>query len=116
MLRILSLGKRKVPPITLWQVAQQRSTAEFSYLFDAQAQQYAAFRPSYPDELYGQIKAYSDTQSLHELAVDVATGNGQAAVALAKAFDKACFLDICFLTTGQWLHAITYSLSATLPK
>lgn len=61
--------------------------ASFSHLFDSQAKSYAAFRPSYEEELYDHIYSYMGP-GVTEFAVDVATGSGQAAVDLAKRFDK----------------------------
>ncbi|KAL5994666.1 hypothetical protein ACLOJK_024719 [Asimina triloba] len=49
-------------------------------LFNRQAKQYAEGRPSYPLELFQFIASKTPE---HELAWDVGTGNGQAAVSLA---------------------------------
>ncbi|MDN0077523.1 class I SAM-dependent methyltransferase [Crenobacter sp. SG2303] len=53
--------------------------------FSGHAADYARYRPDYPDELFawlaGQVPA-------HELALDVATGNGQAAHGLVRHFAR----------------------------
>lgn len=56
----------------------------------AQAAAYAAHRPSYPAALFEAILAHVPGRSL---AVDIATGSGQAAVALAASFDSVIAQD-----------------------
>ena len=51
--------------------------------FSAHAQTYAQARPSYPEALF---KFVADQCAHHDLVWDCATGNGQAAVSLAKYF------------------------------
>lgn len=59
--------------------------------FSKQANDYAKFRPTYPDELF----AWIGSQSLHRGCVwDVATGNGQAALRLVEYFDRVVATDI----------------------
>ena len=48
---------------------------------------YSAFRPTYPADLYEHIYRFADLQR-YDLAVDIATGSGQAATVLAKRFQK----------------------------
>ncbi|MFN3839876.1 MAG: class I SAM-dependent methyltransferase [Cyclobacteriaceae bacterium] len=59
--------------------------------FSRQAKRYAAFRPTYPDELYrfifGHLKSF-------DTAWDCATGNGQVARVLAAQFDTVYATDI----------------------
>ena len=62
--------------------------SSFSHLFQDQAQSYAEFRPSYPKELYDILFEYISKDSPMEHALDIATGSGQAAVELAKKFEK----------------------------
>lgn len=57
----------------------------FKDLFSLQAADYARFRPVYPPELYAWLAAQAPAKGL---AVDVGTGNGQAAVALARHFER----------------------------
>src|SRR3954451_21681361 len=57
----------------------------FKDLFSLQAADYARFRPVYPPELYAWLAAQAPARGL---AVDVGAGNGQAAVALARHFDR----------------------------
>jgi ubiquinone/menaquinone biosynthesis C-methylase UbiE len=60
------------------------ATPGFKDLFSPQAADYARFRPVYPPELFSWLAAKAPPG---RLAVDVATGNGQAAVALAAHFE-----------------------------
>ena len=59
--------------------------------FNTQAKLYAEYRPDYPVELFEFIAA---TAYGHKLAWDCATGNGQAAVGLAKHFERVIATDI----------------------
>jgi len=59
--------------------------------FGLQAETYAAARPSYPDELFDWITSKSPTT---QLAWDVGTGSGQAALTLVKRFSKVHASDI----------------------
>jgi SAM-dependent methyltransferase len=58
--------------------------------FSRQATDYAKFRPRYPRALFEFVATNSPN---NELALDCATGNGQAAVALAEFFQKVIALD-----------------------
>ena len=51
--------------------------------FSGHADAYAAARPHYPDALFDSLAALC---ARHDLAWDCATGNGQAAAALAPHF------------------------------
>ncbi|HEY5035607.1 MAG TPA: class I SAM-dependent methyltransferase [Chthoniobacterales bacterium] len=62
----------------------------FKNHFSRQAADYAKFRPRYPRALFQFLAAQSPN---NECAVDVATGNGQAAVALAEFFRRVIALD-----------------------
>jgi SAM-dependent methyltransferase len=53
--------------------------------FSKQSEQYAQYRPKYPDEIYAYLASIAPARSL---AWDCGTGNGQAAIGLAKYFDK----------------------------
>ena len=57
-------------------------------LFDRQAVSYAEYRPSYPEDLYRDILKFCNFASKPKIALDIATGNGQAAVELANHFEK----------------------------
>ncbi len=52
--------------------------------FSGKAQGYAAYRPIYPEALFAWL---ADQCREHECAWDCATGNGQAALSLARHFD-----------------------------
>lgn len=58
--------------------------------FSRQATEYAQFRPRYPRELFEFIAANSPG---NQLALDCATGSGQAAVGLAEFFQKVIAID-----------------------
>jgi len=53
--------------------------------FSKQSGVYAQYRPQYPDEIYTYLASITVG---HSLAWDCGTGNGQAAIGLAKYFDK----------------------------
>ena len=65
--------------------------SEVRALFRNQAKVYASSRPEYPPELYQWL---SDLSPGHTLAIDCATGNGQAAKALAKHYERVVALDV----------------------
>ena len=58
--------------------------------FSAQAVEYARFRPHYPDELFRYLASIVPEK---DLAWDCATGNGQAAIALAGEFEHVIATD-----------------------
>ncbi|HTA27565.1 MAG TPA: class I SAM-dependent methyltransferase [Bacteroidia bacterium] len=63
---------------------------EFKDYFSAQSATYAKSRPHYPDELFQYLVSLCPVTGL---AWDCATGNGQAAVSLAKYFKKVIATD-----------------------
>jgi SAM-dependent methyltransferase len=65
-------------------------TYDHAASFGQNAQAYARHRPTYPDELFDWLAGL--TASRH-LAVDVATGAGQAALALAWRFERVVATD-----------------------
>jgi SAM-dependent methyltransferase len=58
--------------------------------FSRQSGDYSRYRPGYPPELIAWVAARAPDRNL---AVDCATGNGQAAVALAEHFDTVLAVD-----------------------
>jgi SAM-dependent methyltransferase len=58
--------------------------------FSAQAATYAAFRPTYPRELFAFV---AECAPRHDLVWDCATGSGQAALALADDFARVIATD-----------------------
>ncbi len=58
--------------------------------FSKQATDYAKFRPKYPRALFQFVAARAPD---NQRALDVATGNGQAAIALAEFFEKVVAVD-----------------------
>jgi SAM-dependent methyltransferase len=65
-------------------------TAEFKDHFSSQSSHYQRYRPRYPDALFTWLAQQAPQ---HTLAWDCATGNGQAAQALADHFDKVIATD-----------------------
>jgi ubiquinone/menaquinone biosynthesis C-methylase UbiE len=65
-------------------------SSDFADHFSGHARSYALHRPRYPAELFAWLAAASPR---HGLAWDVATGNGQAAAALAVRFDRVFATD-----------------------
>ena len=66
-------------------MSTERKTFSFEDHFSNHSGQYAQYRPHYPDEIYAYLASLTPGNSL---AWDCGTGNGQAAVGLAKHFDK----------------------------
>ncbi len=58
--------------------------------FSAYAADYAAFRPGYPEALFDLLASLPRRRAL---ALDCATGNGQAAVGLAERFERVIAID-----------------------
>ena len=67
-----------------------KSPDGFKDHFSGHAADYARFRPQYPDELFRYLAGAAPSQ---QLAWDCATGNGQAAVALAGTFERVIATD-----------------------
>jgi SAM-dependent methyltransferase len=63
---------------------------DFKDHFSDRAARYAAFRPDYPDVLFAQLARLVEN---HDVALDCGTGNGQAAVGLAKHFSRVVATD-----------------------
>ena len=59
--------------------------APFKDHFSGQSEAYRRFRPDYPGALFDWLASVAPARAL---ALDVATGNGQAAVALASRFER----------------------------
>ena len=66
------------------------SPPAFKDHFSGQAVAYEKYRPRYPPELFAWLAANAPAR---DLAVDVATGNGQAALALSEFFDGVVATD-----------------------
>lgn len=64
--------------------------SDFRDHFSQQAASYAAFRPGYPDTLFEWLASIT---AANECAWDCATGNGQAAVSLARYFSRVIATD-----------------------
>lgn len=74
--------------------------ASFKDHFSKVAKAYAAVRPQYPDELYAFLAAHAPAR---DLAWDAATGNGQAAVGIARHVQRVVASDA---SAEQIAHAI----------
>lgn len=64
--------------------------SEFKDLFNIQAKDYAKYRPRYPSSLFEYLGTLTEDKTI---AWDVGTGNGQAAVELAKIFKHVVATD-----------------------
>lgn len=65
-------------------------TTNFKDHFSGHSADYRTYRPTYPEALYGYL---SSLCTEHHQVWDCATGNGQAAIGLAKYFDKVIATD-----------------------
>lgn len=72
--------------------------ASFKDHFSLQSEAYRRFRPEYPAALFEWLASIAPG---HELAIDLATGNGQAAVALASRFEKVIATEPSSAQLGQ---------------
>jgi ubiquinone/menaquinone biosynthesis C-methylase UbiE len=70
--------------------AREVTGTTFKDHFSKQAEEYGRFRPRYPEELFRYLATIAPGQ---QLAWDCATGNGQAAVALAELFGRVIATD-----------------------
>lgn len=68
--------------------------------FSNQSKLYAAFRPHYPDAVFQLVFKHVHP---FKTALDVATGNGQVAIVLAKKFEQVFATDI---SENQLAHAV----------
>ncbi len=80
--------------------------------FSNHAKQYAAFRPKYPDALYNTL--FKQVSSFG-VAWDAGTGNGQAAIVLAKHFERVHATDISAkqLENAENAENIVYAVGET---
>lgn len=79
--------------------------------FSAQASDYARFRPHYPAEM---IQYIMSNVTQHHTALDVATGNGQVAVALSPYFKEVYAVDISEkqLSNATQLYNVHYKVAS----
>src|SRR6266498_1435493 len=71
-------------------MADKNNSIDFEDHFSKHSQLYAQHRPQYPEEIYAYLASIAPGNSL---AWDCGTGNGQAAIGLAKYFDKVYATD-----------------------
>ena len=80
----------RTPPAAMGQAGSLEMAAAFKDHFSEQATEYAKHRPRYPDRLFDWlVSLVQDRQQ----AWDCATGNGQAAYALASRFERVIATD-----------------------
>jgi SAM-dependent methyltransferase len=72
-----------------WLSQNQMTTSRKDY-FSKQSAEYAKHRPTYPEELFSYLASLTSNR---ECALDCATGNGQAALGLARHFDEVIAID-----------------------
>ena len=65
-------------------------SSSFKDLFSVQAEDYVKFRPTYSVELFNYFASLTDN---HNLAWDVGTGNGQAAIELTRYYKNVIATD-----------------------
>ncbi|XGC82122.1 class I SAM-dependent methyltransferase [Bdellovibrio bacteriovorus] len=63
---------------------------EFKDLFSDKSKDYKNFRPTYPSQLFDYLAGLVDE---HDFAIDIGTGNGQAATELTRHFNKILATD-----------------------
>ena len=80
----------------------QNNSTHFEDYFSKLAQTYVQYRPKYPEDIYSYLASIAPG---HSLAWDCGTGNGQAAIGLAKYFDKVYATDA---SAEQISHAIRH--------
>jgi len=66
-------------------MVNRNTSPSFEDHFSGHSGQYAQYRPRYPDEIYAYLASIAPARAL---AWDCGTGNGQAAIGLAKHFDR----------------------------
>ena len=66
-------------------MSDKRKSLKFEDHFSGHSEKYAQHRPQYPDEIYAYLASIAPA---HSLAWDCGTGNGQAALGLARHFEK----------------------------
>lgn len=66
-------------------MSNKNETFSFEDHFSKHSEEYARHRPQYPEEIYAYLASIAPGRSL---AWDCGTGNGQAAIGLAKYFNK----------------------------
>src|SRR6266508_4352351 len=71
-------------------MSNQNEASHFEDHFSKQSQLYAQYRPKYPEDIYAYLASIAPS---HSLAWDCGTDNGQAAIGLAKYFDKVFATD-----------------------
>jgi SAM-dependent methyltransferase len=79
-----------VIPIEATNMEHASSESNFPDHFSDHARRYLAYRPQYPDSLFSYL---SSLVSEHDLALDCATGNGQAALKLTPHFRSILAID-----------------------
>lgn len=102
------LGAFPRPQLSLQDTPEPTMTADH---FTPVAGQYAAFRPSYPDELFDWL---GDIAPGRELAWDCGAGSGQASLALAARFRRVLATDISSaqLATAPMSNNVEYRLAS----
>jgi SAM-dependent methyltransferase len=72
------------------ETGETRQVTDFKDHFSGHAAAYAAYRPGYPEELFDFLATLPRGRSL---ALDCATGSGQAAIGLAERFARVVAID-----------------------
>lgn len=90
---------------------EKAMSATYKDHFSGHAAEYQKFRPTYPDEMFAY---FSSLTPRHEFAWDVATGNGQAAVSLARWYEQVIATDASEkqIASAQHVNNVSYQVSA----
>jgi ribosomal protein S18 acetylase RimI-like enzyme/ubiquinone/menaquinone biosynthesis C-methylase UbiE len=83
-------GRKMYPGTKVAEVRYRLTVSHFADHFSAVSAGYAAFRPRYPDPLFDLL---ADAAPARDAAWDCATGNGQAAIGLARHFARVIATD-----------------------
>lgn len=98
------------PAATMKQVRELPETTESEIRYRKLAQDYARFRPSYPEDLMEYLASVTPS---HLVAWDYGTGNGQAARGISRHFGMVFAADVSFeqLTYAEKDESICYLLA-----
>jgi ubiquinone/menaquinone biosynthesis C-methylase UbiE len=97
--------------VAVYGYAVEENQMTFKDLFSQDSENYAKFRPHYPAALFAYLSSLAPSNAC---AWDCATGNGQAAVALAAHFDRVMATDASSMQINNSMrhHRVNYSVAS----